>query len=90
MQLSAVAKSLFRALIVDKSIPQGAATTLYACLEPSLADQALRGSFLVDCAIAQPKTKETQDVDGSARRALWAATEAQLQEALGASGKTTA
>ena len=77
-----VVGALFRTFIVDKSIPQGAATTLYACLEPTLAQSENRGTYLADCAIKQPSTVQAQDADGSIGRALWASTDAQLQAAL--------
>ena len=66
---------------MDKSIAQGAATTLYGCLEPALAEPALRGSYLSDCAVVLPSL-EGQDLDKVKRKALWQATEEQLQEAL--------
>ena len=88
--LSSITSALFKALVVDKTIPQGAATTLYACLEPSLAEPAARGSYLSDCAVTTPMTPQAQDADGAVRKALWEATEAQLRDALGEAGKTTA
>ena len=74
-------RTIFASLIVDKTVPQGAATTLYGCLEPALAEPALRGSYLSDCAVALPSL-EGQDLDKAKRKALWQATEEQLQEAL--------
>lgn len=76
-----VARSFFNTFIVDKSIPQGAATTLYACLEPRLAEPALRGSYLADCAVAAPDA-EAEDAGKTLRKALWAVTEEQLAAAL--------
>ena len=73
--------ALFTNLVVDKNIPQGAATTLYACLEPSLDSPALRGSYLVDCHVTKPTTVG-QDVDKRLRRALWQVTENELAQAL--------
>lgn len=40
----------------DKNVPQGASTTVYACLSPSLEDHS--GAYLVDCAVAQAKLPE--------------------------------
>ena len=76
-----LARGVFGAFIVDKTIPQGAATTLYGCLEPRLAEPALRGSYLVDCAVAVPDA-EGEDAGKTLRKALWAATEEQLAAAL--------
>lgn len=73
---------LFRAFAVDKTVSQGAATVLYACLEPSLAQPEKRGSYLADCAIARPSTAEARDPSGEGAKALWAVTEAQLKDAL--------
>ena len=82
---AAVGRAVFGALIVDKTIPQGAATTLFGCLEPRLAEPALRGAYLADCGVAAPNA-EGEDADKALRRALWAATEAQLKEALAKAG----
>ena len=74
-------RMVLETFIVDKDIPQGAATTLFACLEPSLARPELRGSYLADCAVTAPNA-EGQDADKAGRKALWAATEEQLKAAL--------
>jgi NAD(P)-dependent dehydrogenase (short-subunit alcohol dehydrogenase family) len=72
---------LFENLVVDKSIPQGASTTLYACLEPSLDQPELRGSYLADCSPAIPNDAG-KDADKKVRRALWELTEREIQAAL--------
>lgn len=77
---SGVLKAVFRALIPDKSIPQGAATSLYGCLAPEL-DKEGRGAYLDDCAVATPNALG-RDEDKSLRKALWAETEKQLAAAL--------
>ena len=74
--------AVFRLAFVDKTVEEGAATTLYACLEPSLAEACNRGAYLADCDIAAPFTAEARDPGGVVGRALWAVTEAQLREAL--------
>ena len=79
--LSGFLGAIFSSLVVDKTIPQGTATTLYACLEPSLDTPALRGSYLVDCQVAKP-TADGQDANKRLRRALWKVTEKELAEAL--------
>ena len=73
---------IFDSLVVDKNIPQGASTTLYACLEPSLDQLELRGSYLSDCALATPNTAGI-DAEKKLRRALWEVTEKELNQALG-------
>lgn len=57
-----------------KTIPQGAATTAYACTAAGLPN----GCFLADCAVAEP-TKAGQDMEVAA--ALWAKTEALIAAA---------
>ena len=79
MVQGAFGKFVFENFIVDKSIPQGAATTLYGCLEPSLTSQA--GSYLFDCAVVEPN-EEGRDAAKTKRKALWAATVAQLEAAM--------
>lgn len=66
---SGVGGWLFEHIVVDKSIPQGAATTLFACLAPGISG----GAYLSDCAEAKP-TAEGADKDGVKRKALWAKT----------------
>lgn len=68
---------IFRTFILDKTIGQGAATTLYACLSPDV----INGSYLADCR-AGDADEEGTDASGAKRKALWAATETQLAEAL--------
>jgi retinol dehydrogenase-12 len=80
--------SAFKAFITDKTIGQGAATTLYACLAPELEEHG--GAYLSDCTIANDKlTSEALDKDCRKRVALWDITEQQIQGALvkGGSGE---
>ena len=66
--------------IVPKSVPQGAATSVWAATAPELVDQG--GAYLLDCQIAEPVTEENPrtgyapwayDVAGAGR--LWDSTE---------------
>ena len=66
-------------LVADKSVAQGAATTVYACTSPRLALDSLQGSYLQDCAPMQPTAAA---LDTRLREALWTTTKAQLIEAL--------
>jgi NAD(P)-dependent dehydrogenase (short-subunit alcohol dehydrogenase family) len=61
---------IFTTFVADKSIEQGAATTIYAALAPAIP----RGAYLVDCAPAAADAEGT-DAGGALRKALWAATE---------------
>ena len=81
---NAVLKFVFDTLVVDKSIPQGAATSLFACLAPELDAPALRGSYLDSCAVATPTAPAR---DAALRRALWEATEADIRAALEAAAQ---
>lgn len=65
-------------LIADKDIPQGAATTMYACLAPQL--ERFSGSYLSDCDVAEPN-RAAYDPSGEIRDRLWAVTEEQLRQA---------
>lgn len=66
--------------IMDKNIPQGAATTLYGCLAPELGSGNLSGSYLADCSVASPSW-QAQDRNGTLRQSLWEVTKQQLEEA---------
>lgn len=65
--------------IFDKTIEQGAATTLTACLDPALA--SCSGSYLSDCEVIATN-EHCQDASGDLRRGLWLATEADIAAAL--------
>ena len=73
--------------VSDKTIPQGASTSITGCLDPSLEQH--RGAYLSDCAVALPNAV-AQDVDGTMRKALWATTQAQIDEALNRPESTAA
>ena len=70
--------------------PQGAATTVWACLNPYV-DSAkatpdgllpINGAYLMDCAPALPSVPAAIDESKQLRKALWKITEQQLNEAL--------
>jgi NAD(P)-dependent dehydrogenase (short-subunit alcohol dehydrogenase family) len=52
--LNSFLKVVVKVFLTDKSIPQGASTTLYGCLCPDFEKQELSGSYLSDCAILAP------------------------------------
>jgi len=64
-------------LFTDKSIPQGAATSVWGCLEPSL--DTARGAYLDNCAIA---SESKLGLDEGLRRTLHRETETQIRMAL--------
>jgi len=67
-------------LIADKSIPQGAATTLFACLAPRL-ETSYAGAYFADCDVATPNRAITTDRP-ELRERLWDATMEQLAAAV--------
>jgi len=67
---------LFLRFITNKDVPQGASTSIYACL----ADGLPAGSYLSDCGVATPN-EACEDGDGSLRKALWAQSEKLVAEA---------
>jgi len=71
---------IFRTFIIDKTIQQGAATTIYACLHNKPLE--LRGQYLADCALCDNQTPEVLDTNKERRKALWEVTEQELNEAL--------
>lgn len=66
--------------LADKSIPQGAATTVWAAVAPDVE----RGAYLGNCAVA--KKLSDQGKDEALADALWAATEARLDAAVSKRG----
>ena len=62
--------------ILDKSIPQGASTSVYACLAEGLPT----GSYLSDCGVVSPNAA-AEDADGTARKALWDLSETLVAQA---------
>ncbi len=74
-----VVKTLANAFIMDKNIPQGAATTIYACVHPRISNPDMRGAYLVDCAPALPKTAIACDANNEWSNKLYDFTEEQLK-----------
>jgi len=72
------ARSMVGWFFFDKDIPQGAATTVYACLAPELSEPKYRGVYLSDCAVKEPYNAQGRDLDGKERRRLWEVTEEQI------------
>lgn len=66
-------------VVTSKSIPQGAATTIYACVAPRMSTEGMRGAYLSDCGPAEPK-----DIAKSKelRQKFWKTSEEQLKDAL--------
>ena len=63
----------FGRILADKTVEQGAATSMYACLAPAAG--LAGGSYLSDCGVAQPSSAGR---DERAVEDLWAWTEAEL------------
>ena len=73
-------------LIAKKSVPQGAATSIYACVCPRIMTEGMRGEYLIDCGPSTELTDYCLDANGELREAVWQATEKELQGALTAAG----
>jgi len=70
-------KPFLNALMTDKNVEQGAATSVYCCLVDG--DEFEGGEYLSDCQIAEPK-EFGKDESGSLRKKLWNATEKMIEE----------
>jgi len=66
-------------LVTDKTVPQGAATTVWACLAPKVAGPAFAGAYLSDCAAGSLSSLGS---DAALADALWTATDIDLDKAL--------
>ena len=65
---------------MDKTIPMGAATSVYALLSPDI-NTSKSGAYLSDCSVEIP-SKAGQDVGGKIRMSLWKASEKSIKAAL--------
>lgn len=66
-------------VVTSKSIPQGAATTVYACVAPRMSTEGMRGAYLSDCGPAEPTaTAKSKEL----RHKFWQVSEEQLKESL--------
>ncbi|CAE7470021.1 Rdh14 [Symbiodinium microadriaticum] len=72
--------SLLGMFVANKTIPQGAASTMWACLSPSIMTVD-RGAYISDCAPVLPNA-DGQDVNGKMRKALWETADEQIKEAI--------
>lgn len=75
---------IFSRFLSDKTVPQGAATTLYGCLDPAVPP----GAYLKDCAVALPDA-EARDEERRLRQQLWTVTDQQVTAALARNGLLT-
>lgn len=76
-------------LMANKTIPQGAATTIWACLNPYVEEAhtdedklPINGAYLYDCGPQLPATADGIDAEKKLRKALWMATNRDLNEVL--------
>ncbi len=65
--------------VFDKTIPQGASTTLYACV-----CNVPNGSYLSDCNVKQSSALSN---DKSLRDSLWEITQKEIETALNSNQK---
>eukprot|EP01034_Spumella_vulgaris_P022011 gene22011-28104_t len=86
---SLVVNRVLGGCVSDKTVPQGASTTVWACVCPRVSTDELRGAYLADCAPKQPSNVAAADEGGALREALWVASETQLAEAVEKAGLNT-
>ena len=65
--------------VMDKTIPEGAATTVWACVAPEITTDDYRGAYLADCEKFN-LGPVAEDADGKLRAALWLTTQEQIQD----------
>ena len=68
----------------NKNIPQGASTTVYACLDPSLVQHG--GAYLIDCKIDEPSALG-QDKNKRLRKKMWQMSVSDIRAAIRISPK---
>lgn len=66
---------IFSVFVGDRGVPEGAASTVWACLAPRGQDESLRGAYIVDCAPAAPLEMASSD---ALRDEVWSQTAAEL------------
>lgn len=83
-----MAEGFKQAGVVEKTIPQGAATSVWAATAPSLATEG--GAYLLDCQIAVPVTEENPRFgyapwafDAESAQRLWSISEDQTGVSFG-------
>lgn len=76
----------FNTFFVDKNIPQGASSSVYALLNPDFSNyEKYGGVYITDCAVTA-ESSLGKDESGSVRKELWEASKRSLEQAL--AGKT--
>ena len=80
--LGPVGKFLYDWVVADKSIPQGASSSLYALLNPQLEAEVHAGAYISDCKVTKPLCDAGVDLTGENRKILWEASEKSLSQAL--------
>lgn len=68
--------------LTKKTIPQGAATTVWACVCPRVETEGLQGQYLADCGPTVPTSACCKDATGSVREKLWKASWEDVNDAL--------
>jgi hypothetical protein len=65
--------------VSSKSIPQGASTTIYACVAPRISTEGMRGAYLHDCG---PSAANANTEDNELNRQFYDVSNEQIDEAL--------
>lgn len=71
--------AIVKMFVMDKDIPQGAATTVYAAVAPEMQEDKNRGIYLVDCNPASPTCDCARDTDGQIAKEMWKVVEADIE-----------
>ena len=70
-----IVNRIFSVFVGDRGVPEGAASTVWACLSPRGLDESLRGAYVMDCAPALPNDAAQSS---SLRDEVWRRTEEEL------------
>jgi hypothetical protein len=73
-------------IVAGKTIPQGAATTVWACVAPQVDKEDMQGAYLDNCKAVAPSTDKCRDLNGEWQEKLWKGTEKDLAAALSQAG----
>ena len=77
-----VGRFIYDWIVADKTIPQGASSSLYALLNPQLTADVHAGAYISDCKVTKPLCEAGVDLTGEKRRILWEASERSISQAL--------
>lgn len=71
-------KSFVQMFVMDKTVPQGAACSVYAALAPCLQQDSMRGVYLSDCHPKTPTCESARDEDGTVSESFYKVMDEQV------------